>query len=85
MIEALLREPMDVDDLHHFGMGVRHLLEVHCPKEAEHSLLLLYENGPCSLCRGEFVEHLIALQRLPDWMRSECRFDASTEIRKLVQ
>jgi len=76
---------MDVEDLHHFGMGLRKMLEAHCPIEAEQCLLLLYENGPCSLCRSAFVKHLIALQRLPDWMRNECRFDAETEIRKLVQ
>jgi len=85
LIEARLREPMDAEDLHHFGMGIKHLLETYCPKEAEQSLLLLYENGPCSLCRHKFVERLIELQRLPDRIRSECHFDAYTETRKLVQ
>jgi hypothetical protein len=76
---------MDIDDFHHFGFGVRDLLEAHCPVEAEGSLLLLYEKGPCSLCRYEFVKNLISIQRLPDWMRAECRYDASDQIRKLVQ
>jgi len=85
LIEAKLREPMGAEDLHHFGIGIRHLLNTHCPKEAEQSLLLLYEDGNCSQCRNEFVERLIRLQGLPDWMRTECHFDAWTDTRKLVQ
>jgi len=85
LIEAQLREPMDAEDLHHFGMGIRHLLNAHFPREAEQSLLLLYENGYCSQCRHRFVERLIELQKLPDWMRSECHFDAWDDTRKLVQ
>jgi hypothetical protein len=83
-IEAMLREPMNADDVHHLGMGVRHLLKAHRSPDAESCLLLLYENGPCSLCRGEIVEHLIALGRLPDGIREECRRDADVETRKLV-
>jgi hypothetical protein len=85
LIEAKLREPMDAEDLHRFGMGVKHLLAAHCPKEAEQSLLLLYENGYCSQCRHTFVERLIQLQGLPDSIRSECRFDAWAGTRQLVQ
>ncbi|MGZ5234365.1 MAG: hypothetical protein ACXWC3_30515 [Burkholderiales bacterium] len=83
-IEAMLREQMNTDDVHHLGMGVRHLLKAHRPPEAENCLLLLYENGPCSLCRVEIVEQLIALGRLSGWMREECRYDADVETRKLV-
>ncbi len=85
LIEARLRESMEIDELHHFEMGVRHLVEMHLSSEAEGSLLLLYENGPCSLCRGGIVKYLIALDRLPEWMREECRYDTAGEIRKLVQ
>ena len=84
-IETRLRKPMDVDELHSVGFGVQHLVEVYRCPEAEHSLLLLYEKGPCSMCRGGFVEALIALSRLPEWMRAECRYDSDTETRKLVQ
>jgi len=85
LIEAKLREPISAEDLHHFGMGIRDLLGAHCPKEAEQSLLLLYENGYCSQCRHRFVERLIELHGLPDWIRSECRFDAWADTRTLVQ
>jgi hypothetical protein len=82
--EALLREPMEIEDLHRFGFGIREIVELHCPAEAERCLLLLYEIGPCSLCRKFFVKPLITLQRLPDWARIECRFDADAEVRELV-
>ena len=80
-----LREPMDIEETHHFGMGVRHLVKKHRKGEAEECLLLLYEKGPCSLCRGQVVEDLIALNRIPEWMREECRYDSYTCTRKLVQ
>jgi len=83
MIEDLLQQPVKSADLHHFGIGVRHLLKAHCPAESAGSLLLLYEKGPCSLCRRSFVERLIELRQLPDWMADECRFDASEQTRKI--
>ncbi len=85
LIEAGLRKPMAADELHHFELGVRHLVEAHFLPAAEGSLLLLYQNAPCSLCRGGIVKNLIALDRLPEWMREECLYDAAGEIRKLVQ
>jgi hypothetical protein len=85
LMETLLGEPMQVDDLHSFEIGVRHLASAHHSPEAERSLTLLYENGPCSLCRCGVVEELIALGCFPDWMREECRYDSYTETRKLVQ
>ncbi len=85
LMEARIAEPMQVDDLHSIEIGVRHMASAHHQREAERSLLLLYENGPCSLCRCGLAEELIALGCLPDWMREECRYDSYTETRKLVQ
>jgi hypothetical protein len=84
MIELALGEPMDDYDVHNLGISVRRLADVHCPKDARDSLLLLYEKGPCSLCRGGFVEHLLALNELPQSVREECRYDADIDTRKLV-
>lgn len=84
-IEAAVRETRDPDCLHYLGMGMRHLLAVHCPQDATNALLFLYENGPCSLCRGEFVEKLIALKSIPERIREECLFDADPNTRKLVE
>jgi hypothetical protein len=84
IIEHALRGTIDVDDLHSISMGVRHLTKVHCPPDAANSLGFLYENGPCSICRGELVERLSALKSVPEWMREECLFDSNPDTRKLV-
>lgn len=83
-IEDWARSTHDPHELHSIGMAVRHLVQVHKVPSAITSLLFLYEKGPCSLCRGHIVEHLIALSALPDWMRWECAFDSDPDTRKLV-
>jgi len=85
LIQSCLTEPMETEEIHHLEMGIRHLVKANRRDEAEQSLLLLYEKGPCSLCRGAIVEELFALNRLPDWMRAECRYDSDVETRKLVE
>lgn len=85
LIQSCLTEPMETDEIHHLEIGIRHLVKAHRQDEAEQCLLLLYEKGPCSLCRGAIVEELIAINRLPDWMRAECRYDSDVETRKLVE
>jgi hypothetical protein len=85
IIERLLQKRSEADDYHRLGQGVRGFVEAHRSVEAERALLLLYENGPCALCRHGVVEELIAINRFPDWMRAECQYDAYSETRKLVK
>jgi hypothetical protein len=84
VLEGLLGEAIDPYIYHCMGIDVRRFVEAHRSEEAERSLLLLYENGPCSLCRHGAVEELIAIDRLPAWIREECQYDAYSETRKLV-
>ena len=84
-IEESLRVTQDIHSLHSIGMGLRYLLKTHCVPESIGCLMFLYENDPCSLCRGEFVENLITLKSIPEWMRDECLLDSDPETRKLVQ
>jgi len=83
-IERLLKAASDADVLHDLGYGVRDFVEVHKSVEAVPSLLLLYEKGPCALCRRFVVTDLVAISRIPDWMHNECLYDAYSETRKLV-
>jgi hypothetical protein len=71
-------------ELHGIGMSVRHIVAKNVWPELESVLLFLYEEGPCSLCRTEFVEALIELDRLPDSVRTECHFDAEPDTRNAV-
>jgi hypothetical protein len=84
VLESLLGEAIDPYIYHCMGIDVRRFVEAHRSEEAERSLLLLYQNGPCSLCRHGAVEELIAIDRLPAWIREECQYDAYSETRKLV-
>jgi hypothetical protein len=84
LIEQALRQPMSDHVYHSVGMDVLGFVKANLNGEAEASLTLLYENGPCSMCRESCVKHLIALNRLPEWMRQECRYDADSDTRELV-
>ena len=44
------------------------------------ALMHLYENEPCSLCRGRVVDQLAAMGAIPDWMAKEGRYDAEPSI-----
>jgi hypothetical protein len=83
VLESLLGEAIDPYIYHCMGIDVCRFVKAHRSEEAERSLLLLYENGPCSLCRHGAVEELIAIDRLPAWIREECQYDAYSETRKL--
>lgn len=83
-IEKALQKTREEDSLHSLGMGLRHLVSTRLSPDAVESLIFLYENGPCSLCRGEVVKKLNALGSIPNWMRAECAYDADPEIRELV-
>jgi hypothetical protein len=85
LIESLLEQKLDSHDYHSLGIGVRHFTDAHPTIEAERALLLLYENGPCSICRSGCVDRLVTLNMLPEWTREECRYDAYAAIRETVQ
>lgn len=63
LVEQCLQAELDADDYHGLGFAVRHFVEAHRKDRAERSLLLLYENGPCALCRHAAIKELIAIQR----------------------
>jgi hypothetical protein len=83
-IEDLLKEQAGRDECHLLGFSVLSFIEAHRSPEAESSLLLLYESGPCTSCRHDVVKELIAIDRIPDWMREECRHDANANICRTV-
>jgi hypothetical protein len=84
LIEQALRQPMSDHVYHSLGMDVLRFVKANLTGEAEASLALLYENGPCSMCRESCVKHLISLNRFPGWMRDECRYDADSGTRELA-
>ncbi len=81
---ALLETSIDLNVYHWRLMDVMDFVEAHPSEEADRILLLLYENTPCAHCRHGAVEKLIAMDRLPDWIREECQYDTYSETRALV-
>jgi hypothetical protein len=78
-VEALIdRSCPDDETWHRIGLALLELLRrASVPPEESRSLFLkLYEETPCSLCRGGFAEKLSAAGHVPDWMARETRFDA---------
>jgi hypothetical protein len=84
IFEDLLTRSLTPAELHGIGLSIRHIVDKKVWPELEKVLLSLYETGPCSLCRTEFVEALIELERLPDFIRDEGQFDAEPDTRRAV-
>lgn len=75
----------DEEVVHSLGMGLEDLWERHPAAEgATEMRQAIYENGPCSVCRGRAVRRMIESGTLPDAYREECAFDCNDEIRELV-
>lgn len=78
-IATALVETLDPDEdgWHGIGLAVLDVLRnADVPaQESQRILLLLYEQVPCSLCRGSVVDKLAAASGVPDWMAEECQFD----------
>lgn len=85
--EALRRFEQEEDPVarHQMGKGLRALWEAHPDPDSEPRMLrLLYELGPCSMCREFVVARLIELGVMTEELRAECAFDANDEVRKMV-
>jgi hypothetical protein len=85
VLESLLKRPLTDFDYHALGIGARAFVKANPQPEAARSLTLIYENGPCSMCRCDCVRSLLACECLPEWMRQECRYDAVVDTRKMVK
>lgn len=85
IVEALLHAPEDRDKLHGLVLNLVRLFDVNHVVESANCLYFVYEESPCSLCREGAVKNLMEIGTIPDWLREECRYDSSEEIRKLVE
>jgi hypothetical protein len=66
------------------GFSLMEIFKNHPTLNAAEIFLHLYENVACTICRDVFIERLIEIDKLPDWLREECKYDANEEVRKLV-
>ena len=72
----------DANAYHGVGLSALSLIKnVAEPQDEARAILLhLYENEPCSLCRGTAVDLLAAMNGVPDWISKEGRYDAESSI-----
>jgi len=72
----------DEDTYHGVGLSVLDMLKHSADGsgEARQILLHIYENGPCSGCRGYAVDLLAKAGCIPEWMVKEGRYDAEPSI-----
>lgn len=85
IIENLTRQVNDEDDFHWLGFAVREVFEQHPTPLAIPTLLNLYRNGPCGNCREAFVDSLVQLEAIPDWLREEAEYDSYSYVREAIE
>ena len=84
LLAELLARTRNENTLHHIGWALSDVFKRDPRPDAAPLFAELYERGPCSLCRPKFVERLIEIDALPDWMREEARYDSDPDTRALV-
>jgi hypothetical protein len=47
-------------------------------------MYFVYEQSPCSNCRGKAVQILLDASNAQDWLLEECRHDSQEETRTMV-
>ncbi len=83
VFRALLDQFASNDDAYHsIGLSALNVITraAERPKEAHMLLLHLYENEPCSFCRGTTVKLLADADAIPDWMAREGGYDTEPSI-----
>jgi hypothetical protein len=85
MIKQVLVGNPDVDKLLNVVSDLVDLFSKNTDIECEGCMHFVYEQSPCSNCRGQTVKNLLAVQALPRWMVEECRFDSLQSTRYLAE
>lgn len=84
-IEYLLKNEKDPDVGHSINMSLEDLTKAFPSKDFSKALLIAYKRGYCAMCRERFVEAMIRLQVLPDWIVEEAIYDCNMGIRNLIK
>lgn len=84
LIEPLLQRQEDENVFHSVAHAAVRVLDANPKLDARPSLLRIYEDCRCSLCRQHAVETLMKRDSVPAWMLAECRLDSNPSIRTLA-
>jgi len=73
------------DDYHHaLSTEIRYFIKANPSPSALPILVELYERGRCLMCRGSLIDLMCDIDRIPDYIRREARYDAAVDVRELV-
>jgi hypothetical protein len=75
----------EVEYQHNIAYDVVQLLKDNSAVQAPELALYTYEHSPCQNCRLGAISQLLAWDACPSWLLREARFDASEDVRDLVQ
>ena len=81
-IEFLLANAAGEDQFHGIAQAAIRIFEDNPDAEVLPSLLRVYEQCRCSLCRMGAVTVLMTRGLIPGWMLAECRYDSDRETRE---
>jgi hypothetical protein len=84
LIEQLTQTNTNTEDYHSLGLSILEVFDAHPSAEAAAVFQHLYEWGNCSACRERFVQRLVSLNALPQWMLKECQYDCNLDLRELA-
>lgn len=85
LFERLSQREMDAEAYHSLAFALWELCETHPSPDAAPILLQLYERTHCAYCRERIVNALHKLHALPAWMKEECRYDSSSDVREWAE
>ncbi len=83
ILEAM-QLPADESDLHWLLMDVTKVLEKNPEADTRQLAVVAYALTPCENCRFHAVRLLHNRHVIPEWMKTECRYDSSVDCRKLL-
>jgi HEAT repeat protein len=79
LVLKALQKLQTPQDIHSAGLALKDLRRVEGRQELKDCFLWLYENGPESWCRAQFVETLYEWQLCPDEILYESQWDSGSD------
>jgi hypothetical protein len=84
LIKDAIFLPGDREYMHSMLHELVEVFEANRVAEAEDLMLFVYEHSPCGNCRHRAMKVLLDINRAPQWVLSECGYDAQECIRKAL-
>lgn len=81
LLEQVWESLTNDEERHHFVLSMREFHDMRPDDAPTRLLITLYENSPCSVCRGSLVEWIMERKAAPDWLLTEIAWDCDTDTR----